>query len=148
MDELKNRMKQDADAIRAETTPELRARIDASLYSARKTIPPSPSPITPNRSSSLWWASSITGLTAAILIVLLTNWNNPVEPEVPDISAGTQMPLDNPVSLPEGWQIGEEFLLNVESADLTRSLEEELINLQSDLEKAKENVERDVKFAF
>jgi hypothetical protein len=146
MDELKSRMKQDADAIRTETTPELRARIDASLHCARETVPPSP--ITPNRSSSLWWASSITGLTAAILIVVLANWNKPVEPEVPDISAGTQMPLSNPVSLPEGWQIGEEFLLNVESADLTRSLEEELINLQSDLEKAKENVERDVKFAF
>ena len=146
MDELKNRLKQDADAIRTETTHELRVRIDASLHSARETIPPSP--VTPNRSFSLWWASSITGLTAAILIVVLANWNKPVEPEVPDISAGTQMPLENPVSLPEGWQIGEEFLLNVESADLTRSLEEELINLQSDLEKAKENVERDVKFAF
>jgi hypothetical protein len=82
------------------------------------------------------------------LVVVLANWNKPAEPEVPDISAGTQMPLDNPVSLPEGWQFGEEILLNVESADLTRSLEEELINLQSDLEKAKENVERDVKFAF
>ena len=44
--------------------------------------------------------------------------------------------------------MGDEFLLNVESADLTRSLEDELINLQSDLEKAKENVERDVKFTF
>ncbi len=148
MDELKSRMKQDADAIRTETTLKLRARIDASLHSARETMPPSPSTITPNRSFSLWWASSITGLTAAILVVVLANWNKPAEPEVPDISAGTQMPLDNPVSLPEGWQFGEEILLNVESADLTRSLEEELINLQSDLEKAKENVERDVKFAF
>ena len=146
MDELKTRMKQDADAIRTETTPELRARIDASLYSAREAIPPSP--ITTNRSSSLWWASSITGLTAAILIVLLTNWHKPVEPEVRDISADTQMPSDSPVSLPEGWPMGDEFLLNVESADLTRSLEDELINLQSDLEKAKENVERDVKFTF
>ena len=43
------------------------------------------------------------------------------------------------------WALGA---LNVESADLTRSLEDELINLQSDLEKAKENVERDVKFTF
>ena len=148
MDELKSRLKQDAAAIRTETTPELRARIDASLHAARERVPPSPSTIIKSKLSSLWWASSITGLTAAILIVVLANWNKPVEPEVPDISVGTQMPLDNPVFLPEGWQIGEEFLLNVESADLTRSLEEELINLQSDLEKAKENVERDVKFAF
>lgn len=148
MDELKNRLKQDAAAIRTETTPELRARIDASLHAARERVPPSPSTIIKSKSSSLWWASSITGLTAAIAIVVLANWNKPVEPEVPDISAGTQMPLNNPVSLPEGWQIGDEFLLNVESADLTRSLEEELINLQSDLEKARENVERDVKFAF
>jgi hypothetical protein len=146
MDELKNRLKQDADAIRAEITPEMSARIDASLCSARETIPPSQVPQT--RSSSLWWASSITGLTAALLIVLLANWNKPVESDLPEVSAGVQTTPGTSVSLPEGWQMGDAFLLNVESADLTRSLEEELINLQSDLEKAKENVERDVKFAF
>ena len=146
MDELKSRLKQDADAIRTETSAELRARIDASLYTARETIPPSPIP--QPRSMSLWFASSITGLTAALLIVLLVNWNKPVGPDVSSVSAGNQTTPENSVYLPDGLQMGEEFLLNVESADLTRSLEEELNNLQSDLEKAKENVERDVKFAF
>ena len=75
------------------------------------------------------------------------NWNQPVEQEAPDISASNGAPTHS-VRLPEDWYVGDGFLLNVESADLTRSLEEELINLQSDLEKAKENVERDVKFAF
>jgi len=75
------------------------------------------------------------------------NWKSPVENETQDLSASVPAPT-NEVSLPEEWIPGDKFLLNVEQADLTRSLEEELLNLQSDLEKAKENVERDVKFAF
>jgi hypothetical protein len=146
MDEFKNRLKQDADAIRAETSPESRVRLDASLHSARENIPPLPVP--QPRTSSLWWTSSITGLTAVLLIVLMANWNRPLEPAAPKVSAAIETTPEPSVSLPEGWQMGGQILLNVESADLTRSLEEELSNLQSDLEKARKNVERDVKFAF
>jgi hypothetical protein len=145
MDELKNRLKQDADDIQANTSPELQARIDASLHAARETKSVTSTPMA--RPKSLWLISSITGLTAAILVILLMNWNQPVEQEAPDISASNEAPIHS-VTLPENWYVGDDFLLNVESADLTRSLEEELINLQSDLEKAKENVERDMKFAF
>jgi hypothetical protein len=145
MDKLKTRLKQDADEIQADTSPELRARIDASLHAARGTRSVTSKPLV--RPVSLWWISSVTGLTAAILVILLMNWNQPVEQEAPDISASNEAPTHS-VTLPEDWYAGDGFLLNVESADLTRSLEEELINLQSDLEKAKENVERDVKFAF
>lgn len=145
MDELETRLKQDAADIQAKTSPELQARIDASLFAARgsKTVSRTP----PARSTSLWWISSITGLTAAVLVILLMNWNKPVEQELPDIAARNQAPTHS-VSLPDDWNISDGFRLNVESADLTRSLEEELINLQSDLEKARENVERDVKFVF
>ena len=145
MDELNTRLKQDADEIQADTSPELRARIDASLHAARGTKSVTSAPLV--RPVSLWWISSVTGLAAAILVILLMNWNQPVEQEVPDLSASNDPPLHS-VSLPDDWSVGDEFLLNIESADLTRSLEEELINLQSDLEKARDNVERDVKFAF
>ena len=145
MDELKIRLKQDADEIQANTSPELRARIDASLHAARGTQSVTRTPRV--RPKSLWWISSVTGLTAAILVILMMNWNRPVQQDAPDISASNDAPTHS-VTLPEDWYAGDGFLLKVESADLTRSLEEELINLQSDLEKARENVERNVKFAF
>ena len=145
MDELKIRLKQDADDLQANTSPELRARIDASLHAARGTQSVTRTPLV--RPVSLWWISSVTGLTAAILVILLMNWNQPAQQEAPDISASNEAPTYS-VTLPEDWYAGDGFLLNAESADLTRSLEDELFNLQSDLEKARENVERDVKFAF
>ena len=145
MDDLKTRLKQDADEVQASTSPELRARIDASLHAARGSKAVTSMPAT--RPVSLWWVSSVTGLTAAVLVILLINWNRPVEEETQDIAASVPTPI-NAVSLPEEWLVSDKFLLNVEQADLTRSLEEELLNLQSDLEKARENVERDVKFAF
>ena len=145
MDDLKTRLKQDADEIQASVSPELRARIDASVYAARRSNSVTSTPSA--RAVSLWWVSSVTGLTAALLVIFLLNWNKPNEQEVIDVSAGNQVP-SNSISLPDDWRVGDGFLLNVESADLTRSLEEELINLQSDLEKARENVERDVKFSF
>ena len=148
MDNLENRLKQDATDIRAETSAELRARIDASIYSARETR--SVADAGPVRATSLWWISSVTGLTAAVLVITLLNWNRQTEKNViepVDNVVASQLPADTE-SLPREWLGGGGLLLNVESADLTRSLEEELSNLQSDLEKARENVERDVKFAF
>lgn len=145
MDDLKTRLKQDADEIQASTSPELRTRIDASLHAARDSKAVTNTPAT--RPVSLWWISSVTGLTAAVLVILLMNWKSPVENETRNLSASVPAPT-NEASLPEEWIPGDKFLLNVEQADLTRSLEEELLNLQSDLEKARENVERDVKFAF
>jgi hypothetical protein len=38
--------------------------------------------------------------------------------------------------------------LRVKTADLAAPLEDELQNLRSDLEKARDNVERDLKFTF
>ncbi len=145
MDKLETRLKQDAADIQAETSAELRARIDASLYAARETR--SIASARPARATSMWWVSSITGLTAAVLVIVLLNWNQPAEQETTDALIVSQPPADT-VSLPQEWLGGDGLLLNVESADLTRSLEEELVNLRSDLEKARENVESDVKFVF
>ena len=96
--------------------------------------------------ASLWWISSISGLTAAFLVILLLNWKQPVEDNA-ELAATNTTPTPS-VTLPPDWEVTGGFQLIVEPADLTRSLEEELSNLQSDLEKARENVERDVKFAL
>jgi len=145
MDELKARLIEDAGEIEAVVSPELRQRIDASLHAARETR--SVAGGRPAKRNSLWLISSLTGLTAAALVILVISWNQPPE-TVPQMQvAGQQLEVtDN--ALLDGWNITGGLSLNIESADLTRSLEDELVNLQSDLEKARENVEQDIKFNF
>jgi hypothetical protein len=145
MDELKARLIEDAGEIEAVVSPELQQRIDASLHAARETR--SVAGGRPAKRNSLWLISSLTGLTAAALVILVISWNQPPE-TVPQMQvAGQQLEVtDN--ALLDGWNITGGLSLNIESADLTRSLEDELVNLQSDLEKARENVEQDIKFNF
>jgi hypothetical protein len=140
MDEFEKRLKRDADAIQAEVSPELRARIDASLRGTEQLRPTSPavqhSPV------NLWWASSLTGLAAAVMVIVLINWDRtdaipaPVEPV-----AGVTVPADpDPLARPP--------MLDIRTADFTRPLEDELVRLQSDLEKARESVKKDLDFTF
>jgi hypothetical protein len=81
MDEFEKRLKRDADAIQAEASPELRARIDASLRSTSQVRPAGrktePAP------ANMWWASSLTGLAAAIMVIVLINWNRADSVPVP-----------------------------------------------------------------
>jgi hypothetical protein len=146
MDELKKRLIEDADEIEAVVSPELHRRIDASLNAARETRSVAGGR-TAKRSNSLWLISSLTGLTAAALVILVISWNQPPE-SVPQEQVADQQLKVTDDSLLDGWNITGGLSLNIESADLTRSLEDELVNLQSDLEKARENVEQDVKFNF
>ena len=137
MDKLERRLKEDAGLIKAELAPELQERIRASLES---TEPAKQTPrTTKTPGTSLWWASSLTGLAAAALLIVVINWNGGVEPveEVADAA-------------PPGitWSIQSGFPLNAETAEWTAPLEEELKNLQSDLEKARETVERDLRLGF
>ncbi len=137
MDKLERRLKEDASLIKADLAPELQERIRASLES---TEPAKQTPRTTKTSgTSLWWASSLTGLAAAALLIVVINWNGGVEPveEVADAA-------------PPGitWSIQSGFPLNAETAEWTAPLEEELKNLQSDLEKARESVERDLRLGL
>ena len=136
MDNLEKRLKNDASLIKAEVSAEMQERILASLQS---TQPVSPDPKKPeSRGMSLWLTSSLTGLAAAALIIVLVNWNTSIEtngetdsmPSVPSLSE--QIP----------------FPLSAETVEWTAPLEEELRNLQSDLEKARKNVERDLRESF
>ena len=145
MDELKARLIEDAGEIEAVVSPELQRRIDASLHAARETR--SVAGGRPAKRNSLWLISSLTGLTAAALVILVISWNQPPE-TVPQVQVADQQLEVTDNALLDGWNITGGLSLNIESADLTRSLEDELVNLQSDLEKARENVEQDIKFNF
>jgi len=132
MDEYGKRLKRDADAIRAKVTPELRARIDASLEG-----------VTPARGAEraavpvkLWWASSLTGLAAAAVVIAIVNWNRDA-PDTPPTEpvAGVTVP-DVTVPVPSA--------LEVRTADFVSPLEDELVRLRADIEKARESVREDL----
>lgn len=137
MDRLDERLREDARRIEADVGPNLRERIRASLESTRpeKELPRRKGP----PGTSLWWASSLTGLAAALVVIAVINSNRggePVEetssPPAPDIT----------------WLMQSDLTLNAETAEWTTPLEEELKNLQSDLKKARESVERDLRLSF
>ena len=131
MDKLDRQLKEDAVLIKADLSPELKERIRASVESTRP-VDQSPRK-TQTPWTTLWWASSLTGLAAAALVIVLVNLNVTNEP-VED-----QRLPSTPI-----W----DFPLKVETAEWATPLEEELENLQSDLEKARQNVERDLRLSF
>lgn len=147
MDEFEKQLKRDAEHIRAEPSNELQVRIDASLRTVRDMGPaaePSTKPLA--QTTSFWTISSLTGLVAAALVlVVMERYRD--EPVVPvEASVDVEEPaLD--AGIPDEWLVSE-FPLKLKSADLTRSLEQELLDLQSDLERARKNVEEDVKNSF
>jgi hypothetical protein len=146
MDEFELRLKQDAERIMVAPSPGLQSRIDASLAGARPVATPqSRQPGQPG--VRLWWLSSLTGLASAAAIILFLNWNQrPADTDV--LSPAASVDATKDAGLPDDWGVGGILPLRVKSADLTRSLEEEWVNLQSDLDKARQNLERDVKSTF
>jgi hypothetical protein len=138
MDEFEKRLKQDADAIRVEASPELAARIDASLQGIEPIRPVEQRPA----SANLWWASSLTGLAAAIAVVVVINWDRPNVEVVPEVAEEIRtVPPDDilEAELPD-WDI--------RTVEFASPLEEELVHLKSDLEKAREKVRQDLDFTF
>jgi hypothetical protein len=139
MDEFEKRLKQDAAAIDAEIGPVLQRRLDASLQGVE---PLRPAAVRKQASTRLWWASSLTGLAAAVAVIAILNWNRP-GPETlqsEPVASLTVPDLVEPLVVPPG--------LDVRTADFTRPLETELENLRSDMEKARETVRKDLDFTF
>lgn len=143
MDDFAKKLKRDADAIEAKVTPELRSRIDASLRGVEPLRQVRKEPATVN----LWWASSVTGLATAILVIVLINWNQPVLDVSPDETLLDTRAVAELPTVPE-VQPGDPMLLDIRTADFTSPLERELQNLQSDIEKARESVKKDLDFTF
>jgi len=85
--------------------------------------------LAPGRPPLFWWASTITGVAAAVAVIAIANWRAPEQVELPTVSvAATLSTLE----------------LRTEPATLTGPLQQELDRLQSDLKKAEEKVKRDI----
>jgi hypothetical protein len=128
MDKLAQRLRDDADKIETRVSPELDERIRASLQGispqpARPSAPPA-------RPISMWWASSITGVAAAIAMIVIFNSQQP-EPEL------ITEPSKAPPAMP--------FLdWNAQTAILTSPLRKEYEDLQADLKKAEKALKDDI----
>jgi hypothetical protein len=129
MDKLAKRLRDDAGQIDVVISAELDARIRASLEGAKQEARVSASGV--RRPAAFWWASSLTGVTAAIVVVVIVNLNRP-EPGI----AITEPPMQA-FTVPQ-------FEWKPKTAMLTETLEKELEDIQSDLKKAEQVVKEDI----
>ncbi len=140
MDEFENRLKRDADEIQAEVSPAFKQRLDASLHGTKRI---QPVPESGNPGINLWWASSLTGLAAAVIVIVLINWNRPAT-ELAPVQAVAERTV--PATFEELQGLNPPRL--IKTAEFTTPLEEELARLQADIERARANVKKDIEFAF
>jgi hypothetical protein len=127
MDKLAKQLRDDAERINVAVSDELDHRIEASLRAVTPEVEGRPVPV--SRPPLFWWASTITGVAAALAVIAIVNWQTPQQADVPPVQvADLAPPID----------------LKLEAAMLTAPLEEELEALQSDLKKAEEKVRRDI----
>jgi len=133
MDNLAKQLREDAANIDAEISAELDNRIRASLHNVTpESAQPRPRVA---RSPSFWWASSLTGVAAALGVIAIINLDRPGPP-----------PLQ--VQEPVAHFVVPELDLEVEAAMLTSPLAEELARLQADLRRAEAAVRDDVRIDF
>ena len=130
MDKLERKLKQDAADIDATVTPELQARLDATLHALESKSPPARKSQT---GLDWWWLSSLTGIAAALLLIVYLNRGGVVEESVAPPVAVESMPdiMIAPLA---------EIPLDIRSAEFADPLAQELENLQSDFEKAREKL--------
>lgn len=139
MDKLEQKLREDAAEIRAEVPPEISDRIMARVRDTQQKREPAERD---RASFRWWWASSLTGLAAAVTLLAIINWN-------------ANTPLDNGVNstvaqtVPRPAETLENPLpLRLQQATATTPLEEELQHLESDLEKARDAVRNDLRLDF
>ncbi len=137
MDKLAERLRKDAADIHVDVSPELDNRIRASLTGI---TPEAPRDERPRHSPLFWWASSLTGLAAAVAVIVIINTGGgPAAPASMPVAA-TQPDIAVP-ELPA-------LPLRAEQAMSISPLEQELSDIQSDLEKAGKAVREDVRQIF
>ena len=133
MDKLAKQLKADAAMIDVQVSDELERRITASLQGVtpEKPEPPAKQP----RPAAFWWASSLTGVAAALVVIAIINSQSQPADETPPQLAETS-PVPEAITPTIDWK--------TESAMLTRPLQRELEDLRSDLKKAEEKVKEEV----
>ena len=138
MDKLERQLVEDAEAIEARVSPELQARIDASINAIATEYPKRAR----RRPELTWWLiSSLTGAVAVLLFFVIAGGGNTPElnQEPPSVVAA---PPDD--ALPPLVDVP----LDVRTADFTEPLAEELENLKSDIDKAREKLGEDLRFTL
>jgi hypothetical protein len=135
MDKLARRLRDDADRIECTVSAELDERIRASLQGIKPEA--GQRPRRERRSFSFWWASSVTGVAAALVLIVIVNLQVQAPNPVPAAVSTTPPPLVLPAIR---W--------HAEAAVLTSPLEQEIEDLQSDLRKAEEAVKEDIDRLF
>jgi hypothetical protein len=135
MDKLAKRLKDDAARIDVQVSDELDRRITASLQGISPAVPAaSESAEAGQRPVIFWWASSLTGVAAALVLIAVLSSPTQIEDaplvsqEISPVSVTTLPTID--------WK--------TESAMLTRPLQRELEDLQADLKKAEEKVKKEI----
>jgi hypothetical protein len=133
MDKLAKQLKVDAQMIDVRLSDELDYRIAASLQGV--TPEKGEIPAIQQRPALFWWASSLTGIAAALAVIALINfYSQPTVDPVPLVVDTSPVPESLTPTI--DWK--------TESAMLTRPLQRELEDLQSDLKKAEEKLKRDI----
>ena len=128
MDKLARQLREDAERINVTVSDELDRRIKASLRATTPEIEEA-RPVPAARPPLFWWASSLTGIAAAVAVIAVANWRAPDQPEPAPVNVAAAIPAID---------------LNAQTVMLTGPLQKELDRLQSDLKKAEEKVKRDI----
>ena len=129
MDKLASRLRHDADNIDAKVSDELDRRIRASLNGVtpltdqQATTPPA-------RPVGFWWASSLTGIAAAVAVIAIVNSQQ-------DAPVSQATPANIFAAVPT-------IDLKTETAMMTSPLQQELDALQSDIRKAERRVREEI----
>lgn len=127
MDKLALKLREDAAKIDVEVSAELDERIRASLENVTPEKPKTARDRKP--AFSLWWMSSLTGIAAALLVLVILDRNRPAP--APEVQPLAEVETLRPP-------------LKIESAVLTAPLARELENLEADLRKAEQMVMADI----
>jgi hypothetical protein len=128
MDELANRLRKDADGIEAVVSDELDYRIAASLRTVA--LQEEVAKVKSKRPATFWLASTLTGIAAAVAVIVIVNSQ---QTEAPVTATPSNVVAAVPVI---DWK--------AETAMLTGQLQQELDALQSDIKKAEEKVKADI----
>ena len=139
MDKLAKQLRADAERIDVAVSDELEQQILASLHGVSPRAEASlDSPARlGQRSARFWWTSSLTGIAAAALIIVIINSQS----QRPGIVVPGDIPTMSPVALVDNMLVID---WKTETAMLTSPLREELEKLQSDIKKAEKKVKQDI----
>ena len=138
MDELKRRLRADADALDARVSDELDVRIEASLRGIeRRVAAPQRDEARPRAWLNPWitWGSSLTGVGLAAAVILAVNIaDGPQRP-----ANGTAAPATTAAVPPM-----PDFAWELRTADFAAPLQHELAAVRADLKRAGKAVQKDV----